>query len=298
LKQRRQIGAWHTIGRKKKVVDHQEADAALFPERVGDRLRAARTKSGLDLSDIATKTRVPLRHLHAIEASDYSSFPSITYCIGFVRAFARAVGEDEAALVESLKQELGETRRERNGESYDPADADPARIPGPALVWTAAVLLVLLAIGYGVWRSHLLEPRQEPAARGPEVAPAALAPPPPEPQGVSDPPVAGSASQVVLTATDRVWMRVYESTNEVLFEKEMAPGESYQVPADASNPMIRTGRAELLKVTIDGREVAPLGEPDRTIKDVGISAAALSARPAPATGSPPTPAPTLSPPQP
>src|SRR3546814_2666193 len=67
-----------------------------------------------------------------------------------------------------------------------------------------------------------------------------------------------------------------------LFEKEMAAGETYTVPADAQNPQILTGRPQALRVTIGGKEVAPLGPADRTITDVGISAAALNARPAPA----------------
>jgi hypothetical protein len=45
-------------------------------------------------------------------------------------------------------------------------------------------------------------------------------------------------------------------------------------------------------VTIGGIEVPPLGEPEKTIKDVGVSAEALRARaPSPA----PTPSPSVSP---
>src|SRR3546814_3862603 len=62
----------------------------------------------------------------------------------------------------------------------------------------------------------------------------------------------------------------------------MAAGETYTVPADAQNPQILTGRPQALRVTIGGKEVAPLGPADRTITDVGISAAALNASPAPA----------------
>jgi cytoskeletal protein RodZ len=76
-------------------------------DRVGDRLRAARLAAGLALSDIADKTRVPLRHLEAIESNDFSTLPSFTYATGFVRAFARVVGEDEVALIRDLRVELG-----------------------------------------------------------------------------------------------------------------------------------------------------------------------------------------------
>ena len=65
----------------------------------------------------------------------------------------------------------------------------------------------------------------------------------------------------------------------MLLEKEMAAGERFLVPADANNPQIRTGRADLILVTVGGKEVAALGPAEKTVKDVGISAAALAARP-------------------
>jgi cytoskeleton protein RodZ len=59
----------------------------------------------------------------------------------------------------------------------------------------------------------------------------------------------------------------------------MATGERYVVPRDATKPMIRTGRADLIAVTVDGKEVPALGPAERTVKDVVISAEGLAARP-------------------
>lgn len=263
------------------MVDPQEAEAALFPERVGDRLRAARAKAGLDLSDIATKTRVPLRHLQAIEAGDFSSFPSPTYCVGFVKAYARVVGEDEQELSRALRVELGDTRLDRRQAYYDAEGADPARLPSRTLAWTAAAVALLLAIGYGVWRTQWMDAPQVTEAE--KTAEAAA---PPTDMSVPTVPEVSPTGVVVLTAREPVWIRIYDSADKVLFEKEMTAGERYTIPADASEPKIRTGRAELLSVTVDGREVAALGPPDQTIKDVGVSAVALAAREAP----PPPPA--------
>lgn len=253
------------------MVDTIEEEKALFPERVGDRLRASRMKAGLDLSDVASRTRIPLRHLQAIESGDYSSFPSSTYCVGFVKAYARAVDEDEQALAQQLRSELGQDAYGYRTELQDYNDADPARIPSRTLAWTAAAIGLLVAIGYGVWRTMLMS--------GPDVAPApieATAPPSVASPVTSAPPAA--AAEVVLTAIEPVWIRVYDASDKVLFEKEMAKGERYVVPADANNPMIRTGRAQLISVTINGSAVPDLGPAERTLKDVGISAAALMAR--------------------
>jgi cytoskeleton protein RodZ len=256
------------------VVDNEESDAALFPERVGDRLRAARLKAGLDLTDVASRTRVPLRQLQAIEAGDYSDIPSPTYCVGFVKAYARVVGEDEAALSRDLRVELGQTQSGGRAEAIDYEDADPARIPGKKLAWFGVGMIALVLAGFAIWRNYMITDTTPAPAAVEEIAPPAQNISP-----VTTAPAVNPTGEVVLTAVNNVWLRVYDASDKVLFEKEMAAGERYAVPAGANNPMIRTGRADLINVTVGGKAVATLGPPERTVKDVGISAAALAARP-------------------
>ncbi len=260
------------------MVDAQTSDVPLISERVGDRLRAARTKAGLDLTDVATRTRVPLRHLQAIEAGNYEALPAITYAVGFVKSYARTVGENENQLASALREELGEARANAVYDAPGYEDADPARMPSRTLAWTAAGLLALVAIGYGVWRTEMVADPAPTAAEAtdeqnsvPENGQTVAAAPQPVP-------IANPSGQVTLTAKESVWVRIYDASDKVLFEKEMAKGERFDVPATANAPKIRTGRAELIDVTINGSAVAPLGAPERTIKDVGVSAAALSAR--------------------
>jgi hypothetical protein len=108
----------------------------------------------------------------------------------------------------------------------------------------------------------------------------------------------------VLTATDIVWVRITDASGKRLFEKEMQPGERYQLPDGAEAPAITTGRPNMLKVTLGDTEIPPLGEPEKRIKNVPLTAEALRARlattaPATPAGTPaatpapgPTPAPT------
>jgi hypothetical protein len=98
---------------------------------------------------------------------------------------------------------------------------------------------------------------------------------------------------VVLTATDNVWVKVYDADNKRLYEKEMVKGDSFTVPQDANKPMIVTGRPQVLTVTVGGKEVPALGPADKTVADLEISAKALLARvpaPAPAESTASTPA--------
>jgi cytoskeletal protein RodZ len=246
--------------------------------------------AGIDLSDVATKTRVPLRHLQAIEAGDYASLPGVTYCVGFVKAFARVVGIDEESATNDLRAELRDLNLDQRAERVEYQVADATRLPGKTLAWVAAAVALLFAVGVGIWRSSLVSDPDsvtEIAATPSDAATVeavgaddltplgtTVSPSPDEPL----PPPVNTTGQVVLTATSPVWLRVYDSADKVLFEKEMITGERFIVPPDANNPQIRTGRADLLAVTVDGKSVAALGPGQRTIKDVGISAAALAAR--------------------
>lgn len=256
----------------------------LFPVKVGEKLRDARLAQGLELSDVAARTRVPQRHLAAIENSDYSGLPSPTYAIGFVKAYARAVGADEVALARELRAETASTFAAREVyESYDPED--PVREPPSALAWGGAIVAILLLAAVGLWYgTDLFRGGLTPA---PEPTPTALATPEAAPSAAATP---VSGGQVTLIATQQVWLRIYDATGTRLYEKEMAAGERYDVPADANGPMINLGRPEAVQVTIDGVTVEPLGRPGVAIKDVPISADALRARGQPAATASPTPA--------
>lgn len=261
----------------------------------GDKLRMAREAMKASIDDIAARTRVPVRLLTALEKGDYKSLPGSTYCIGFSRAYARAVGLDEVQISREVRAEL-EEQNAISGTRYEAFEpADPARVPPRYLAWTAIALALILAVGYGIWRTQFFtaptdeEIAETRVAEAPKPAPA-------QPGAVSAPiPPAAPSGDVILTATDTVWLRIYEEGGPRLFEKEMAAGDTFTVPSTAKNPLILTGRPQALRVTIGGKPVPPLGTPDKTIADVGISATALNAR---AVAPPPAAAPAPAPQQP
>ncbi len=260
--------------------------ASLFPKTLGDRLREAREAMGLSLTDIANRTRVPMRHLEAIETNDYSGMASPTYAIGFAKSYARAVGLDERTVAAELRQNSALPLSPSAGFEEYSLD-DPKRVPSRGLAMIAAIIGLVVLAGVAIWYGSSL-------FRGDGEAPAALA----TPEGntiaaAPEAPAPTTGGQVTLTATDSVWLRVYDATGKSLFEKTMQQGERYDVPADANNPMINIGRPDKIQVTINGSAVAPLGDGKVAIKDVPISAAALQARGTPAAT--PTAAPTPAP---
>lgn len=248
---------------------------ALIPRSVGERLRSAREKQKLALAEIAARTRVPLRHLEAIENGSYDSLPSPTYAVGFVRAYARTVGEDEVSLARDTREEVA--RIGRPVAQYQPYEiADPARVPSRGVVIVAAgvalavVVLAVLWFAVGMWRNSGSAESASVAS-----APAVVAPVPTATPAAAQNPASG---HVTLTATDAVWLRVYDADDKTLYLGTMKAGDKFDVPADAKDPKINVGRPDKLTVTLNGSALPPLGDGSRPIKGIAVSAAALSAR--------------------
>lgn len=71
---------------------------------VGELLRLAREKAGLSLGDVASRLRMGLKQVRALEQDDYSALPKGTFLRGFVRNFAKEVGVKPAQALEMLEK--------------------------------------------------------------------------------------------------------------------------------------------------------------------------------------------------
>ena len=243
---------------------------------VGASLRAAREAKRVDLAHIAAETRIPLRHLEAIEVGNFESLPSRAYAIGFTRTYAKALGMDGVAIVDAVRLELADGSMRRTMPSSDMEPGDPARLPSSGLAWAAAGAVVILAIGiFAFYNSYfgagtvpgsLLSP--EPAASASAAAPAPAA----------APTLAASGPVVFTALEDGIWVRLYEEGGERLTERVLKVGETLEVPVSARDPRINTGRPDALSVTIGGQAAAKLSDRPVTISGVAVSAAALAAR--------------------
>lgn len=244
---------------------------ATYGTSIGDRLRQAREAKGLTLDDVATQTRVPIRHLRSIEDGNYHELPAVTYTVGFARSYANAVGLDGPEIGRELRDQLGGGgyTQQVSPEIYAPPD--PARVPSRSLAWVAGVLLVVLVAGYLIWRSQLRD-EGDVVAETPAAAEQAEASAPPQPQQPAAPAnLAGQ--QVTLLASAPVWFRITDREgNRRLAERTLQAGESYQVPLDARQPIIRTSEPQNLRVQIAGREVGPLSAERRQLRDQSLLA--------------------------
>ncbi|WP_052761949.1 helix-turn-helix domain-containing protein [Aurantiacibacter luteus] len=269
-----------------------EDTAPAAPVGVGPQLRAAREGKGLTLDQVAAETRISRRHLEHLEAGEFEALAGKTYAIGFAKTYARTVGLNQSDVAAMVRAEMGAERtwdgqalKAQQG-SFEPGD--PARTPGGKLVWFSLFAVVLLLVGIFFAARVLFSPaaevpslteqqaREEREQR--EAAEAArqraLAQ---GQQGAGQ--AAGAASgPVVFTAEQEAWVRFYDAQGRVLSETVLQPGDTYQVPADADNPMVITGRPQVLAITVGGEPVAKLSYEQETVTDVPVNAAALLAR--------------------
>jgi cytoskeletal protein RodZ len=265
-----------------------ENDENIPTSTVGDRLRAAREKKKMALEDIASQTRIPLRHLQNLEAGNWTELPAATYTIGFAKSFASAVGLDRTEIGEDLRAEMGGQRFDTNtSEVFEPAD--PARTMPKWLVFAAigGIILVVLAM---TWLNNRELSSDEPsspveaAATVPAEASPAAATPAQQPTQVT-------TGAVVLTATEPAWIQVTDQ-GRTLFSGELATGQTYAVPQTAAAPLLKAGKPEALRVTVGSTVAPPVGSPGRVASNVSLKpgdlmrAGAAGASP-PAASAPP-----------
>ncbi len=247
---------------------------------VGERLRAAREEKKLSLEDIAAQTRIPRRHLESIESADWEHLPAPTYTIGFARSYASVVGLDRAEVADQLRAEMGGQRTTTASEVFEPAD--PARTMPKSLVIGAVVAVILLIVLMSWLNRRSLEQPDETT----NTAPVAAAP---APSTATPPPAAVAQGPVVLTATDAVWLAVKDGGN-VLKEGIMQPGESFQVPATATAPMLTTAKAEALRINVGNAVAPPVGPPATkvtvSLRPADLMKAGQAAAAPPATSAP------------
>lgn len=243
---------------------------------VGERLRRAREAQGLTLDDVATRTRIPIRHLRSIEDSQWDELPAITYTVGFGRSYANAVGLNGAEIGRELREQVGGTPRTSQMSTEYYAPADPSRVPSRSIAWIAGALALALVIGYLIWRSQLGDDQQ--AAEQPMPAPEMQQAPVQQPQAAAAP-TDLTGQQVTLVAAEEAWVRITDQAGGAALQQgSLQAGQQFAVPLTAQRPVIQTGRPQVLRVRVGDRDLGPLDTVQRTVSGVSLLANDLAQR--------------------
>jgi len=221
-------------------------------DSVGQRLRAAREAKGLTIEDVASSTRIPTRHLQALEDSEWDKLPAVTYSMGFAKNYATAIGLDRTEIADQLRAEMGSELPAHYStvpaEQMEPIDGNRSMPKGIVIGALVALVLVLALF---TWLSNR-ELVGNDAATEAAIDNLALAgTPAPVAQGM-----------VVITANEAAWIEVRDGAT-ILQQGELAAGQSFEVPATATAPTLTTAKPEALRISVgtgDAPAVGPAGE--------------------------------------
>ena len=116
----------------------------LRPGTLGQMLRRARELRGLTLERIADETKIPQRHLEALERDNLTAIPSGFYGRAELRTYAQAVGLDQRLALAELESALSppEIREPREARSHKA----PTTSPLPYIAMAVVAIGVVAAL--------------------------------------------------------------------------------------------------------------------------------------------------------
>ena len=275
-----------------RVVEGEEGQAPPRQEHagghVGLQLQAARLDQGRELSEIAAQTRVPLRHLTALEEGRHETLPALPYTIGFVKAYARAVGLDPEEAARRFREETTLVAAEPSTTLLEPIDE--RRAPPKSAMLLGLLLVTLVILGGLAWgagwfggANDVAEPEFDPLTSEAEVATAigteepelrAAATAEREEAAAAAAGAAALSGPVVVRADEEVWVRI-RGGGETLLMRVMEEGETFDVPQGRDDLVLRTGRAGALTILVGGEELPKIGNLNEVVGDVPLTPAGL-----------------------
>ena len=248
---------------------------------IGNTLREARLRRGLDILDCEAETKIRAKYLRAMEEEQFDLMPSPTYVRGFLRAYADFLDLDGRLVLDEYESRFGDyapsadpDRGRSARSSAAPArggasrpDREPPRRTGRPrrrrrtevqLLWLAiggvmsVALLVWLGVGSGDTGGTVPEPPA--TSTSTPVAPAVVAQPD---TASAEAPMRAKKTPIVLTGTGTngcwVQVRAKNAKGRLVYEAIMAPG-SQQTFKVLNGIYLRAANPAELNVTVAGKE--------------------------------------------
>jgi cytoskeletal protein RodZ len=182
----------HTLLSDKSPVEHTPqstpSQTQVETTGLGLLLTRARERRGLTLQQISNETKIPRRHLEALEHDDLAAIPGGFYRRAEIRAYARAVDLDEEVALAHLERatkpppQPASTERQETATSETPAAPEPTfsrqrLLIAIGIVVTAAILgrVVGSRVFDAGGRARLIESSSPPSRIAPVQIPSSIA---------------------------------------------------------------------------------------------------------------------------
>ena len=243
----------------------------------GEALRRERLIREISLEEISSATKISVRLLRALEASDLSKLPAPVFTRGFIRAYSRHLGIDpeemvNAYLADLIPERVIEATSSKKGRRRSRFLRGRRAAAGTIVVSVAAVLLLLGLIA---------QPRRDSRATATVVSRRPVAPvafknvtvsPGPaaaiQEETVATPPKPAAGVSLLLDFEQDSWMELI-ADGQPIFLGLMKGGTKRQYEA-REGFRLTLGNAGGVRVTVDGRSLERLGDAGQVIRDLPL----------------------------
>jgi cytoskeleton protein RodZ len=237
---------------------------------IGNSLREARLRQGLDLAEIEQATKVRSRYLKALEEEQFEVLPGQTYVKGFLKAYADHLGLDGDLYVEEFNSRYATGEEE----PIPRARGSGGSWPRPVHLHSSAVLISLTAIGLATalvivaWRFGATDEPDEIPGLPPvaeETTKQATKTRKSRRRAKAAAP-AGRVRLVVSAVGGRCWLEVHRGSEagELLFEGTIEQGTSTG-PFTGKRLWIHVGAPSSVVIKVNGKRKTLPGEGGPTI---------------------------------
>lgn len=243
---------------------------------IGNSLREARLRQGLDLARVEDDTKIRAKYLQGLEDERFEVLPSETYVKGFLRTYADYLGLDGQLYVDEFNSR------------YVPGDEDAAlvrprrnpaasrahrRMESGVLFLALAGIAAAAALVFVAWKWGGNEPETIPNLGAGQTTTAARAPTAARCVAPANSPWIAFELAGVRTGSRVTVYRGSSTTGRFLFEGTVEPGR--RMCWAGPQLWVEAPRAENLVARINGRRVAlPRGSQQFVASRVGVRAAA------------------------
>ena len=235
------------------------SESLILARELGERLRSYRTDAGLEIADLASRTRISARYLQFIEEGQLEDLPGPIFIKGFLRSVCKEMERDPSPLMELIDQIHVEQP------AVEPDTTNGSRRVIPLIL--SGVLLAALITG-GI----LLHGAKEEDEKGGK----ATAPPPASEQVLPEPAQEGFVSEepvveldLLLRATEKTWLRIQADSSEP-WETTMKTGDEIRLKA-VDRVALFIGNAGGILLELNGKRFGPLGTQGQVISNYVIT---------------------------
>lgn len=233
-------------------------ETLILARELGERIRSYRTDAGVEIPDLAVRTRIGARYLQALEEGRLEDLPGPVFIKGFIRSVCAELDRDPSPLMELVDQIHVEVPAEEADSGNGSKRVTPLILSGILLVGLVTGG-ILLHGGKDGNEGNQLPVQTEPGNKAvAETSQEEFA----EEEQVIE-------LDLILRATEKTWLRIHADASEP-WETTMKTGDEIRLKA-MDRVTLFIGNAGGILFELNGKRFGPLGKQGQVISNYVIT---------------------------